>query len=420
MGDRITMSQRERDRLKTLHLVQQNKCSQVEAARLLNLSTRQIRRILRRLAAEGDVGLIHRSRGRPSHARKDALLRKQVLRIYAKDYRDYNLTFACERLSARGLDVSRETLRQWLLSAGLWRRRRKHPKHRTRRDRKACFGEMVQTDGSIHDWLEGRGPQLTLLVMIDDAMSESMAWFAPAETTEGYFELLGQWLRTHGRMKSLYADGRTVFFGKDGQSETTQFGRACKELGIELIRAYSPQAKGRVERFNGTAQDRLVKMLREAKAKTIEQANAVLTETFLPWFNKHCTVEPASGINAHRPNHPSMPLARILCPHHERTVMNDYTIRLKGRVYQLRKPVQPGLRGGKVTVEERIDGPLKIRFHGKLLKFDEIQPAAKATVGQPEPPVATQTPRRQAYRPPANHPWRQAIAPDKTVRSAYG
>ncbi len=417
MGDRITMSQRERDRLETLHLVQQSKCSQVAASRLLNLSTRQIRRLLRRLDTDGDVGVVHRSRGRPSNSRRPPTLRKQVLRIYAKDYRDYNLTFACERLSARGLEVSRETLRQWLMSVGLWTKRRKHPKHRSRRDRKACFGELVQTDGSVHDWLEGRGPELTLLVMIDDATSQSMAWFAPAETTEGYFELLGQWVRTHGRMISLYADGRTVFFGKDGKSETTQFGRACKELGIELIRAYSPQAKGRVERFNGTAQDRLVKMLREANAKTIEQANAVLTETFLPWFNANCTVEPTSRTDAHRPNHSSMPLARILCSHHVRTVTNDYTVRLHGHVFQLRKPALPGLRGGKVTVEECADG-LKMRFRDKLLKFDEIPAAAKNAAASSK---RTPKPKRRnpPYKPPADHPWRKRT-PDRSVRPASG
>ncbi len=247
--------------------------TQSEAARLLGVTERTIRRWERRLEAEGDAGIIHRLRGRPSNAKKCPTLRRQALRIYAKDYPDFGPTLAAEKLTERGLAIAPETLRRWLIGAKLWTPRRRRHEHRRRRARRECFGELVQADGSIHDWLEGRGPGMTLLVMIDDATSKVMARFYPGETTEGYMDLLGRYVRKRGRMVAIYADRNSIFFATDGDNEPvlTQFGRALEELGIRLIPAGSPQAKGRVERFNGTAQDRLVKELRLAGAATIEQ-----------------------------------------------------------------------------------------------------------------------------------------------------
>jgi hypothetical protein len=242
-----------------------------------------------------------------------------------------------------------------------------------------CFGELVQADGSPHDWLEGRGPWLTLLVMIDDATSKVVARFYEAETTEGYMDLLGRYCRKHGRMVSLYTDRNSIFWEEDqeGQLVQTQFTRALADLGIEWIPAYSPQAKGRVERFNGTAQDRLVKELRLAGACTLEEANEVLDKTFLPWFNRHCTVKAASSNDAHRPVHPGLNLAAILSVQESRTVANDYTIRYHNQAYQILPPSRPGLRGGKVIVESRLDGTRHIRFRGKYLAFEAIASAAQ-------------------------------------------
>lgn len=363
-GDRISMSQRERDRLKGMSLVLVGKRTQSEAARLLGVTERTIRRWQRRLEAEGDVGIIHRLRGRASNAKKCPILRRQVLRAYVKEYSDFGPTLAAEKLAERGLPIGAETLRRWLIGTKLWTPRRRRHKHRRRRARRECFGELVQTDGSVHDWLEGRGDRMTLLVMIDDATSKTVARFLPAETTEGYFELLGRYLRKHGRMVAIYADRNSIFFATNAHGEpvSTQFGRAVQELGIELIPAGSPQAKGRVERFNGTAQDRRVKELRLAGATTIEQANAVLDEVFLPWFNRCCTVKPASRNNAHRPLAPSMKLAAILSVQERRKVANDYTIRLNNTIYQLLPPARPGLRGGWVILEMRTDGRLHMRF----------------------------------------------------------
>jgi hypothetical protein len=381
------MSQRERDRLKVMALVLAGRRTQPEAARLLKRCVRQVRRIQRRLEAHGDIGVVHRLRGRPSNCAKGGDLKQRVLARYRERYMGFGPTLAAEKLSAEELPVSDETLRNWLLTAGLWQLKRRRDKHRQRRDRRECFGELTQADGSEHDWLEGRGPRMVLLVMIDDATSKTVARFYPAETTEGYMDLLGRYLRKHGRMVAMYTDHDSVFCGEcpDKKPAKTQFARALEELGIGWIPAGSPQAKGRVERFNGTAQDRLVKELRLANACTMEQANQVLDKTFLPWFNRRCTVKPASANNAHRPLHPSMSLAGILSIQDRRKVANDYTIRLNNQVYQLLKPALPGQRGGWVTVEKRLDGTLFIRFKNKYLAYHRIGPADRTGALPPTP-----------------------------------
>lgn len=386
-GDRIAMSQRERDRLKVMASVVEGKRTQVEAGRLLALCVRQIRRIQRRLEAEGDAGIVHRQRGKPSHRAGDARLRERVLTAYRQEYSGFGPTLAAEKLSESGWVIDHETLRRWLLAEGLWQRKRKPDRHRSRRRRRECLGELVQADGSHHDWLEGRGPKLVLLVMIDDATSKTVARFYPAETTEGYMDLLGRYLRKHGRMVAIYADHDSVFFAKDaeGQPVLTQFGRALEELGIALIPAGSPQAKGRVERFNGTAQDRVVKELRLVGATTMEEANAVLEEVFLPWFHRRCTVKPASGNDAHRRLYPSMNLKAILSIQEPRKVANDYTIRLDNRIYQLLPPALAGLRGGWVTIEKRLEGSLHLRFKGQYLKYKALGAATAAGALPPDP-----------------------------------
>jgi hypothetical protein len=389
-GDRIGMSQRERDRLKVMSVVLAGKRTQGEAGRLMSLSERQVRRIQRKLEREGDAAIVHKLRGRPSNRRIAPAHRAKVLARCRAELRGFGPTFAAEKLSEQGLPVAVRTLREWLVAEGLWKRQRKGDLHRRRRERRACRGELVQADGSHHDWLEGRGPRMVLLVMIDDATSQVVAMFYPAETTEAYMDLLGRYLRKHGRMVAMYVDGDSIFRSEDHhpqdpQPMLTQFGRALGELQIELIQAGSPQAKGRVERFNGTAQDRLVKELRLAGASTLEEANEVLEKVFLPWFHRHCTVAPQSPNDAHRPLHPSMNLEAILSIQDKRTVTNDYTIRLHKQLYQLRPPPVPGLRGGRVTVEKRFDGSLHLRFKGRYLAY-ELLGAAKDAVALPPDP----------------------------------
>ena len=385
--DRIAMSQKERDTLKIMTPVLAGKRTQVQAARLLRRSTRQIRRLQRRLESCGDGGVIHRLRGQPSNNCKDNAFRRQAVDLYRRDYPDFGPTLAAEELAKHGLDVCPETLRLWLKSAGLWKPKRRRQKHRRRRERRECFGELVQADGSPHDWLEGRGPRMDLLVMIDDATSKVVARFYPGETTEGYMDLTKRYLRKHGRPVALYTDRNSIFWGetKARQPVETQFTRALKQLDIGWIAAYSPQAKGRVERFNATAQDRLVKQLRLAGACTMAEANAVLNETFLPWFNRRCTVKPASGNDAHRPAGRSVNTSGVLSIHHVRTVANDYTIRLDNVFYQLLPPAWPGLRGGKVVVENRLDGSVRIRFGDRYLKYEILGEAQPPGALPPDP-----------------------------------
>jgi hypothetical protein len=215
---------------------------------------------------------------------------------------------------------------------------------------------------------------MVLVGMIDDATSKVLARFHPAETTEAYMDVLWRWLKKHGRPVEFYSDRDSIFRAEDALDDPTptQFSRALGELGIGWIGAYSPQAKGRIERLWGTAQDRLVKELRLAKATTLEQANRVLEEKFLPWFNRRCTVKPASENDAHRAVHPSMNLAAILSLQEKRVVANDYTIRFGNRVYQLYKPVWAGERGGQVVIEQRLDGSMHIRFKQRYLTFGAI------------------------------------------------
>jgi hypothetical protein len=385
--ERIAMSQRERDVLKVMTEVEAGKRTQREAARLIRRTIRQVRRIQRRLESEGDRGVMHKLRGRPSNARTAPEHRRLVLDAYTADYGDFGPTLAAEKLTGRGLNVTGCTLRLWLLAEGLWTGKRQREVHRQRRARRECFGELVQADGSIHDWLEDRGPILTLLVMIDDATSKTVARFAPAETTEGYFDLLGRYLRKHGRMGTLYTDRSTIFWGERHGEEArpfvTQFHRALDELGIDWIPAASPQAKGRVERFHGTAQDRLVKELRLAKADTIEQANEVLEARFLPWFNRNRAVQPTRPNDAHRPLQPTMNLAAILAVQDTRTVANDYTFRWNNRLYQLPPPPLPGLRGGRVIIEQRLDDSMHVRFKGRYLNFQPAHQPPQAIAPAP-------------------------------------
>jgi hypothetical protein len=447
--DWIAMSQRERDVLAILRGVVSGERTVAEAARLLKKSVRQVRRLKGKLKAKGDSALVHGLRGKPSNRRLDGTLRKQVLVAYRRRYSDFGPTFACEKLAVEGLTVRVETLRRWLLAAGLWERKRRRDPHRSRRPRRSCFGELVQMDASIHDWLEGRGETLVLITMIDDATSRLAAKFYRAGTVEAHMDLLWFWLRTHGRPLALYTDRHSIFEPQEkGQpvadpEAKTQFGRALDELEIELIRAHSPQAKGRIERSFGTAQDRWVKELRLAKAKTCDEANAVL-EKLLPEHNRRFAKPARRATDAHR--RLGHRLESILSIQSERVVSNDYAVRFANRFYQLLPPAYPGLRRGRVVIEERLDGSLKIRFGNRYLEYRELTAdgklefsasAADATAGkekrgsceeprsrgmqptagrsgrtpaEPYPPGGAEVDNvKRPYRPAKNHPWRKGL-----------
>ena len=391
----MEMSRRERDVLKVMSLVLSGQRTQVEAARLLKRSVRQVRRIMRRLQQQGDGGVIHRLRGQPSNSAWESSVRQKAVDLYRKRYGDFGPTLACEKLaSAHGLKLPRETLRRWLLHEGLWQKQRRRDVHRIRRERRGCFGEMVQADGSHHDWLEGRGQKMVLLAMIDDATSRIVARFYPAETTENYMDLLGRYIRKHGRPASWYSDRDSVFRAESKQdreqSVPTQFSRALEELDIRLILANSPQAKGRIERLFGTLQDRWVKELRLAKVKTMKQANALLESKLLDEFNARFTVKPASGNDAHRKLDEQQDLAAILSIQEKRSIANDYTIRLDNCFYQLLPPVFPGERGGQAIVEKRLDGSMKIRFKQRYLEYRKMKDKGLAAPGGEDLSLALQ------------------------------
>ena len=415
--NRVSMSQRERDVLKVMQPVLDGQRSQVEAARLLKRSVRQVRRIQQKLDAGGDAALVHGLRGKPSNHRYASTHRQQVLKAYRSRYPDFGPTLAREKLAAEGLSVGVETLRRWLLAEGLWERRRHRDPHRSRRPRRSCFGELVQMDASIHDWLEGRGEQVVLITMIDDATSRLMARFYPAGTVESHMDLLERWLRKFGRPLALYTDRHSIFEPHEkGQpladpEATTQFGRALGELDIELIRAHSPQAKGRVERSFGTAQDRWVKELRLAKVTTCASANRVL-EKVVPDHNRRFSKAASKSADAHRRLGVSHRLESILSLQSERVVSNDYVVRFGNRHYQLLPPVYPGERGGRVVVEVRRDGSVVIRFGTREMPYREILATPRGGAGDPAPRKTRGKPAQRASRPskpPADHPWRKRV-----------
>jgi hypothetical protein len=443
--DRIPMSQKERDVLKIMHAVLSGERTQAEAGRLLDLSVRQVRRLQRKLEAGGDAAIIHGLRGRASNHQAPKKHKRAVLAAYRRRYADFGPTFASEKLAAEDLVVCPQTLRRWLIEAGLWQRRRRRDPHRCRRPRRACFGELVQMDASIHDWLEGRGEDPVLISMIDDATSYLLARFYPAATTEAHLDLAARWLRRHGRPQALYTDRHSIFEPQDkGQAlpdAETQFGRALRELDVDHIRARSPQAKGRVERSFGTAQDRWVKELRLAKATTCEQANAVL-ERLQPAHNRKFARKAKEQNDAHRPLGPGHNLLAILSIQEERVVTNDYTVRFRNRFYQLLPPAWPGLRGGKVVIECRLDGSMAIRFQGRYLPYREVAKAlgpaeqagtqadgatcqaseeqGQATSGTAEEAAKEQTGGAQKAergkgrgKPAADHPWRKGFKTGK-------
>jgi hypothetical protein len=412
--DLLAMSQRERDVLKVMQGVLDGTRTQAEAARLLGRSTRQVRRLRRRLEADGDGALVHGLRGRPSNHRSDPDLRRRALRAYRQRYRDFGPTLASEKLAADGLPVGAETLRRWLLAAGLWERKRHRDPHRSRRPRRSCFGELVQMDASIHDWLEGRGESAVLIAMIDDATSRVAAKFYPAGTVEAHLDLLGTWLRTHGRPVAVYTDRHSIFEpqdkGKALPDGVTQFGRALGELDVELIRAHSPQAKGRVERLFGTLQDRWVKELRLSRVRTIEQANRALGR-LVPEYNRRFTRAARRPADAHRRLGPGHRLEAILSVQAERVVSNDYVVRFESRFYQLLKPVYAGERGGRVVIERRLDGTLWLRFRGHYLNYCQAA-AGVEPEREPAPAAGPSAARPSAPpRPGDNHPWRTPFKP---------
>src|SRR2546425_2936267 len=393
----LVLSTKDRDRLKVLHEVKRKHLTQRAAARQLGISDRWVRKLLVRVRKGGDGGIAHRGRGRRSNRRLPESLRTQTLKLVQAKYRDFGPTLACEYLAKdHQVEVSKETLRQWLIGAGRRRvKRRKAEEVHVWRPRRSCRGELVQWDTSEHDWLEGRGPRLYLVAMLDDASSRALARFEERDTTEANLRLLGTYLERWGRPVEFYTDKHSMFTvnrparnGEDEawEEELTQIGRALRELGIGWIPAHSPQAKGRIERFFGTAQDRLVKGMRKAGVRTWEEANAYLEQEYLPLWNRRFTPAPGNATDAHRPLGREHDLAAILSHVESRVVANDYTIRYGKKIYQIaRADIRPGLRGATVRVEERRDGAVWVRFRDRSLRVSVCESRPQAVVPRPVP-----------------------------------
>jgi len=407
--DIIWMSIREVRRLKAVQLAIERKATQEGVALMLGLSERQVRRLLRSVRDKGDRGIIHGSRGRRSNRRLGDEVREKVLLLYKTTYADFGPTLATEKLLERdGIKISDETLRRWLLEAGIWQKRRKRSPHRRWRERRECFGEMVQMDGSHHDWLEGRGAELVLMAYIDDATNTPYARFYDYEGTMPAMDSFQRYVHKYGLPMSVYLDRHTTYKSPKKLTEwdkiediapLSQFERALKELGVELIHALSPQAKGRIERLFGVLQDRLVKEMRLRGIKTKEEANEFLEE-YLPRYNERFRVCPANEADAHVRLPGAFDLDRYLCIKRNRTIGNDNTIILDGRFYQ----IEEERKGKKVVVEERIDGSLRITRNGVALKYTELPE-------RPKKEIVTKTDQRVYNRPPKpskDHPWKKS------------
>ena len=394
------MTQADRDRLVTLKKAKKKLITQREAAGELGLSIRQVQRLLEALQESGDKAVVHGLRGKPSNRKIEEGIEEKALRVLSTPvYEGFGPTLAAEYLSKKhGIEVSKETVRKWMIRGKLWRAHQQKVKQvHVWRPRRSRFGELVQWDTSEHDWLEGRGEKLYLIAMIDDATSRLFARFARHDSTEENMKMLWSYLEKFGRPLSFYTDKASLFqtaekrkrdeprVEKDAvEMPPTQIGRALRELGIVWIAAHSPQAKGRVERNFGTAQDRLVKGMRVAGVKTIEQANEYLTNDYLVWWERELTVEAAHSDDAHRPLDKSHNLAASLSHVETRQVRNDYTLRWDGKLYQIeRQAVTSGLRSADVRVERRLDGSLAVRHGERYLPVKECAVADKPKAADP-------------------------------------
>jgi hypothetical protein len=402
----LLMTQADRDRLVTLKKAKKKVITQREAAEELGVSVRHVKRLLYGLKKHGDEAVVHGLRGKPSNRKIEEKIERQAVKILsAPVYQGFGPTLAMEYLKKKhGIAASKETVRQWMIRSKLWQaKKEKVPQVHAWRPRRSRFGELVQWDTSEHDWLEGRAEKLYLIAMIDDATSRLFARFVRHDSTEENMKLLWSYLEKFGRPLAFYTDKAALFqtaekrkrdepgVEKDrAELPPTQIGRALQELGIVWIAAHSPQAKGRVERNFGTAQDRLVKGMRVAGVKTIEQANDYLANDYLAWWERELTVEAANRDDAHRPLDKSHHLAASLSHVETRQVRPDYTLRWEGKLYQIeRQAVTPGLRRAAVRVERRLDGSLAVRHGERYLPVTECEEAEKRTAARPEKAAKT-------------------------------
>ena len=414
------MSMEEAKRLHVVRKVLEKQLTQVEAAALVGICLRQFQRIIRRVRGEGDQGICHRARGRKPNNQLPETVKARIIELCRGRYHEFGPTLASEKLMEKNrLKVSAETLRTWLLEAGLpYRKRRKRP-HRQWRERKSCRGAMVQLDGSHHDWFEGRGPRCVLMGYVDDATGEVYARFYAYEGTLPAMDSFKRYIRRYGIPQSVYLDRHSTYKAtvhhqtiedqlEDRQS-LSHFERSLQELGVTVIHAYSPQAKGRVERLFGTFQDRVIKEMRLAGIRSKDEGNAFL-ETYLPGYNRRYRVSPAKETDLHRPFKDRKELDRILSIRTVRALRNDFTIAHDKKLYQ----IKDNIRTKKVLVEERTDGSMRILHNGQRLRFQKI--TARPEKERKESLKLYKTWDRG--KPKGAHPWRAPLNLDQREKTA--
>jgi len=408
----LTMSTRELTRLEVMQRLKAKRLTQKEAAKMLGISIRQVKRLYQAYREHGAKGLVSQRRGKPSNHRLDAGIAQQALDLIKAKYEDFGPTLAHEKLTeVHKLQLSRETVRQIMIAEKIWKpKRAKHPPAHQMRERRACLGELVQIDGSDHDWFEGRGPRCSLLVFIDDATGQLMElWFVPHESFFGYCEASRHYFERCGKPVAFYSDKHSIFRVNQEQtlsqgSGLTQFGRAMQELDIQIICANTPQAKGRVERVNQTLQDRLVKELRLQGISNIEHANAYLPQ-FREDFNRRFAVAPRSTHNAHRPLSKNENLEVIFTHQETRTLSKNLTLQFNKVIYQIQS-ARPdyALRNAQVTVCQPAKGEITILYNHKPLAFTLFhKPARQAEVAD------TKTVDHKIHIPAPDHPWRKGF-----------
>jgi len=413
------MSEAEVRRAGILGRVEKGELRQGQAAELLGISYRQVKRLYARYREHGAVGLVHGNAGCVSNRAKPPKLRKKVIELVRRHYSGgpgerFGPTLASEHLAEEhGLQVDSETLRRWMLAEGLWTRERKRKRYRQRRLRRARFGELLQLDGSFHDWLEDRGPKGCLLNLVDDATGIALGAFAHDETTWAVANLVRAWVERYGVPRAIYTDGKSVYHAPPEKEEVapqlSQFGNMCGKLGIRLIAANSPQAKGRVERHHGTHQDRLVKKMRRLGIADYEAANRYLTETYVPNHNARFAIAPADPIDMHESLGRKPELDTVFCLEHRRTVGNDWVVRFENQLLQLAPDQVPA--GMIVKIRQHRDGSLHLWHNGRELRWKTI--TERSTKRKSDPRFR----RRGITIPPPTHPWKRE--PTLPVRARF-
>jgi transposase len=380
--DVLMTTKRDREKIKVMDSVLKRKITMKDASIMLSLSYRQIKRLKKAYKNYGDKGLIHKSRGKPSHRKILNEIKEEIISIYRNKYNGFGPTLAAEKLIKEGFKIDHETLRNWLIEKEVWKKKRNRACHRQRRERKHHFGEMIQIDGSHHNWFGKDFGKSCLMNMVDDSTKTTLSYMDVEETTDLAMITLWKWIEKYGIPLSLYCDKKNVFVTDReatieeqlrGEEPLTFFGKACKKLGIRIIIAASPQAKGRVERNHGVYQDRFVKELHLQNIKDIDLANKLLISSFIKELNDKFRIEPIEKSDYHRKVSQSLDLRTVFCYEYDRKVSKDWVVQFNKRYFQIEKNNKVLPRTGKkVKVSEWLDKSIHIYFKDKELKIKEI------------------------------------------------